>query len=107
MAMISSLPENLQALFAPRPPLQYIPVPERKQHAPYTGIAHLFSQFEKPEQAETKPIDFLHVETREQKQKRVAKKREENKMRKISEQMADCTRFIPYTNPQRTLTLCS
>merc|ERR1712137_1054987 len=89
MAMISSLPDNLQALFTPRPPLEFIPVPERKEYPPYTGIAHLFSQFEQPDKAETKPIDFLHVESREQRTKRIAKQREDKKMRKISEQMAD------------------
>lgn len=71
MAIINALPENLQKLFAPRPPLDYIPVPGRKKHQPYSGVASFAELFEDPNSTDnlTKE-DFIHVPTREQKKKR-------------------------------------
>lgn len=91
MAMISSLPENLQALFAPRPPLDYIPVPERKKREPYTGFSAYSSYFEDPEKTtDLSKDDLLHVENREQKKERIQRQRNQKQEKAIREQLQEC-----------------
>ena len=48
--MTQFLPENLLALFAPRPPIQYKPPPDElfvyRKHLPITGVSEFIEGFE-------------------------------------------------------------
>jgi hypothetical protein len=44
--MTQFLPPNLLAMFAPRPPIPFMPPPDKKPHRPYTGIADFVKEFE-------------------------------------------------------------
>jgi U1 small nuclear ribonucleoprotein len=50
--MTASLPPSLLALFAPRPPLPYIPPVENPKLPAYNGLSAFLSKFEPP-----KPVD--------------------------------------------------
>lgn len=39
--MTRYLPPNLLALFAPRPPIEYLPPIEKRKQPPYSGIAEV------------------------------------------------------------------
>lgn len=40
------LPNHLLALFAPRPPLNYVPLKPNKEHKPFDGLADYLNKFE-------------------------------------------------------------
>ena len=88
--MISSLPENLQALFAPRPPLDYLPPPERKKRDPYSGFSAYSQFFETPDSTNLDKDDLLHVENREQKKDRIQKQRKQKQEKTIEQKLQEC-----------------
>jgi len=92
MAIINALPENLQALFAPRSPLPYFPSTERKKLPPYTGIASYTDLFEDPNASSDSrnADDYLHVLTREQKIRRKENMRAFKHENNIKEQEEQC-----------------
>ena len=91
MAIINALPENLQALFAPRSPLPYLPSIERKKLPPYTGIASYTDLFEDPNaSSDRNDDDYLHVLTREQKIRRKENMRAFKQETNIKEQEEQC-----------------
>eukprot|EP01114_Cavostelium_apophysatum_P007306 TRINITY_DN1937_c0_g1_i1.p1 TRINITY_DN1937_c0_g1~~TRINITY_DN1937_c0_g1_i1.p1 ORF type:complete len:211 (-),score=45.84 TRINITY_DN1937_c0_g1_i1:590-1222(-) len=46
--MTAFLPPSLLALFAARPPIPYMPLPEKRNLPPLSGLAQFVSQFEDP-----------------------------------------------------------
>jgi U1 small nuclear ribonucleoprotein len=51
--MTDKLPANLLVLFAPRPPLRYLPhcdyAPEKRRTAPISGVAAFLEELKKPD----------------------------------------------------------
>jgi len=53
--MTAHLPPSLLALFAPRPPIPYLPPIEKRKCTPLTGMAHFVQYFEDPSTVVEKP----------------------------------------------------
>lgn len=71
--MTQFLPDNLLALFAPRPPIEFKPPPDEllvnRKRIPVSGVSKYVSLFEDPINTPAKPI----LESKEEKkQKRVS-----------------------------------
>lgn len=82
------LPPPLMALFAPRPPLPYVPPPPKSQLPPYSGVASYLQEFEDP--ATVDYSQFAAGETVEQRRARVRKAREEKHAAELAEAIAKC-----------------
>uniref|UniRef100_A0A914I3I4 U1 small nuclear ribonucleoprotein 70 kDa n=1 Tax=Globodera rostochiensis TaxID=31243 RepID=A0A914I3I4_GLORO len=98
--MTQFLPDNLLALFAPRPPIQYKPPADdlfiNRKHMDIGGIAEFVHGFEDPKDIPPKP----QIETREEKRGRKRKEKEELMAYKIEQGIATWT---PADNPKATL----
>jgi U1 small nuclear ribonucleoprotein len=105
--MTQFLPDNLLKLFAPRPPIPYLPPPDEltvdKKRPKYQGLAEFLNQFE----SETKPPPPKpHIETKEEKRERWRKEKQELLAYKIEQQIAmwnPADNENATTDPYRTL----
>ncbi|KAJ4878699.1 U1 small nuclear ribonucleoprotein 70 kDa [Raphanus sativus] len=91
----TGLTPNLLKLFEPRPPLEFLPPPEKRKCPPYTGMAQFVSRFAEPgdpEYAPPKP----EVETPAQKRERIHKSRLEKGVEKAAE---DLQKYDPNNDP--------
>ncbi|KAG5382288.1 hypothetical protein IGI04_033758 [Brassica rapa subsp. trilocularis] len=91
----TGLTPNLLKLFEPRPPLEFLPPPEKRKCPPYTGMAQFVSGFAEPgdpEYAPPKP----EVETPAQKRERIHKSRLEKGVEKAAE---DLQKYDPNNDP--------
>ncbi|KAF7635005.1 RRM domain-containing protein [Meloidogyne graminicola] len=97
--MTQFLPDNLLALFAPRPPIQYKPPPDElfinRKHIQLTGIAEYLQEFEDPKDTPPK----VRIETREEKRIRKRKEKQELMAYKIEQGIAT---WAPAENPKAT-----
>ncbi|KAL3124160.1 hypothetical protein niasHT_004749 [Heterodera trifolii] len=98
--MTQFLPDNLLALFAPRPPIQFKPPPDdlfiHRKHMQMGGMAECVHGFEDPKDTPPKP----KIETREEKRARKRKEKEELMAYKIEQGIATWT---PADNPKATM----
>ncbi|KAG2278070.1 hypothetical protein Bca52824_060625 [Brassica carinata] len=91
----TGLTPNLLKLFEPRPPLEFLPPPEKRKCPPYTGMAQFVSHFAEPgdpKYAPPKP----EVETPAQKRERIHKSRLEKGVEKAAE---DLQKYDPNNDP--------
>ncbi|KAF3565662.1 hypothetical protein DY000_02011780 [Brassica cretica] len=91
----TGLTPNLLKLFEPRPPLEFLPPPEKRKCPPYTGMAQFVSHFAEPgdpKYAPPKP----EVETPAQKRERIHKSRLERGVEKAAE---DLQKYDPNNDP--------
>ncbi|CAH8336523.1 unnamed protein product [Eruca vesicaria subsp. sativa] len=91
----TGLTPNLLKLFEPRPPLEFLPPPEKRKCPPYTGMAQYVSHFAEPgdpEYAPPKP----DVETPAQKRETIHKSRLEKGVEKAAE---DLKNYDPNNDP--------
>ncbi|KFK28356.1 hypothetical protein AALP_AA8G505200 [Arabis alpina] len=91
----TGLTPNLLKLFEPRPPLEFLPPPEKRKLPSYTGMAQYVSQFAEPgdpEYAPPKP----EVELPSQKRERIHKLRLEKGVEKAAE---DLLKYDPSNDP--------
>jgi len=97
--MTSFLPDNLVALFAPRPSIPFKPPPDElfvnRKRLPMTGISQYIRGFEDPRDTPPKP----RIETREEKRERRRKEKQELLAYKIEQGIALWT---PADNPKST-----
>uniref|UniRef100_A0A915D1N6 U1 small nuclear ribonucleoprotein 70 kDa n=1 Tax=Ditylenchus dipsaci TaxID=166011 RepID=A0A915D1N6_9BILA len=84
------LPDNLVALFAPRPPIDFKPPPDdllvHRKRVPIGGCAQYVNLFEDPVDTPPKPI----VETKEEKKDKLRKEKQELLAYKIEQGIAMC-----------------
>jgi len=95
--MTHHLPPSLLALFAPRPPLPYLPPIEKKKCPHYCGISQFVRDFEDP-----KTIDysqFKPIETKKQIKERRAKEKSSLHEEKIQKILAE---WDPHKNEKAT-----
>jgi len=81
-----ALPAPILALFAPRPPLRYLPPIEKPKLPPYTGVAEFMKYFEDPDPNRPK---WTPPETPRQRRERKRKEREEKHQLEIKRQLAE------------------
>lgn len=86
-----ALPPPLLALFAPRPPLQYLPPFEKNKLPPYSGIAAYVTEFEDPSTVDYS--QFTSMETRKEKQERIQKLRAEKHAKILEQALQNCIAF--------------
>ena len=89
--MTDKLPPNLLALFAPRPPLRYLPpsdaAPEARRSARIGGLADFL-----PAVAEYKEQDgYVPTESWMQKRDRVRQEKKEKQSKLLTEGIQECT----------------
>ncbi|KAL7269304.1 hypothetical protein RUND412_008039 [Rhizina undulata] len=93
--MTDKLPANLLALFAPRPPLRYLPhcdqAPEKRRTAPIAGVAAFLEELRKPDP------DYVPTESWLQKRDRL---REEKKAAQDLRVKAGLDNYDPAKDPQ-------
>jgi len=88
--MTDKLPPNLLALFAPRPPLRWVPpsdhAPEERRTAKISGLAAFLPQLQ-----EYKETDVYHpTESWLEKKDRLKREKKENQEKLLSEGPAGC-----------------
>lgn len=92
--MTQYLPDNLLALFAPRPPLEFKrpiePLVVDKKRAPILGVAQYVNLFEDPKDTPAKP----KVETKEEKRQRRRLEKQELLAFKIEQGIATCELYL-------------
>ncbi|KAH7702436.1 CBN-RNP-7 protein [Aphelenchoides avenae] len=97
--MTQFLPDNLLALFAPRPPIEFKPPPDElivlKKRVPISGVAQYIKLFEDPKDTPPKP----HVETKEERKAKRRKEKQELLAYKIEQGIAT---WNPTENPDAT-----
>jgi len=77
MGMTAHLPPSLQALFAPRPPIPFLPPISKRNCKPFEGVAQYLKEFEDPD-----TVDYSTVTGRwETRKERIERKRVEAKKR--------------------------
>ena len=85
--MTKYLPPRLRDLFAPRPPLEYLPPATFRKMPAYTGVSAFLNRFEDPATSEApteEPIEILTpAEIRLKKRKRAAEDHEEEVAKKF------------------------
>jgi len=88
--MTDKLPPNLLALFAPRPPLRYLPpsdhAPEERRTASIAGVAQYMSKLR--EQYE--PEDYVPTESWLQRRDRLKLEKKERQQKLLTDGFADC-----------------
>eukprot|EP01054_Gregarina_sp_Poly1_P001496 Gregarina_sp_Poly_1__1495@NODE_1376_length_4266_cov_52_069540_g920_i0_p3_GENE_NODE_1376_length_4266_cov_52_069540_g920_i0NODE_1376_length_4266_cov_52_069540_g920_i0_p3_ORF_typecomplete_len245_score29_38RRM_1/PF00076_22/1_1e04RRM_1/PF00076_22/4_6e20U1snRNP70_N/PF12220_8/6_6e17RRM_5/PF13893_6/5_1e07RRM_7/PF16367_5/5_5e06RL/PF17797_1/9_7e06PHM7_cyt/PF14703_6/0_087RRM_2/PF04059_12/0_11RRM_occluded/PF16842_5/0_23_NODE_1376_length_4266_cov_52_069540_g920_i032083942 len=92
----TGMPAHLLTLFAPRPPLERLPLPKKKQHPPYTGLAGLITQFETTAPPKVEPFEAPRERRERLKKEKLAKHQEELKA-KIAE-------YKPFRDPEKIKT---
>ncbi|KAF8406424.1 hypothetical protein HHK36_008511 [Tetracentron sinense] len=91
----TGLTSNLLKLFAPRPPLEYKPPPEKRKCPPYTGMAQFASNFAEPGDPEYNP-PVQEAETAALRRARIHNLRLENGAKKAAE---DLEKYDPNNDP--------
>lgn len=86
--MTQFLPPNLLALFAPRPPIPYLPPSEHRSLPPYTGISQYLQQFETPDK--TPPGRGYAMETKKQVKERLRSEKRAKYEEKLQQHLAEC-----------------
>jgi U1 small nuclear ribonucleoprotein len=89
--MTAHLPPQLLALFAPRPPIPYIPPLEKDKLPPYTGIASFVSQFEPVTEQPQQQVNFPFDNKKERKRRRI-----EEKLKKHEEELETLVKQCKY-----------
>lgn len=93
--MTDKLPPNLLALFAPRPPLRYLPhcdyEPSKRRTMPISGVAAFLEEFRKPDP------NYVPTESWLQKCDRLQLEKKEKQERRIKEGLEN---YKPDTDPQ-------
>lgn len=86
--MTDKLPANLLVLFAPRPPLRYLPhcdhAPEKRRTAPITGVAAFLDELRKPDP------NYVPTESWMQRRDRLREEKKEALEKKIKEGLDLC-----------------
>jgi len=86
--MTDKLPPNLLALFAPRPPLRYLPhcdhEPAKRRTMPVSGVAAFLEAFQKPDS------DSVPKESELQKRDRLLLEKKERQEKMIQEGLENC-----------------
>lgn len=86
--MTDKLPANLLVLFAPRPPLRYLPhcdhAPEKRRTAPITGVASFLEELRKPDP------NYVPTESWMQRRDRLREEKKEALESKTKEGLALC-----------------
>jgi len=83
--MTAFLPPNLLQLFAPRPPIPYVPPVEKRKLPPYTGVSDYKTIFEDP-----KIVDYSQFkvfESKDERRRRISILRKYKRDRLIEEKM--------------------
>jgi U1 small nuclear ribonucleoprotein len=83
--MTAHLPPSLLSLFAPRPPLPYLPPIELRKPLSYTGISQYVKEFEKTDNTKKEQVNFP-FETKQSRKERLnkeKKKKHEQELEKI------------------------
>lgn len=85
--MTDKLPPNLLALFAPRPPLRYLPHidhdPANRRTAPITGVAAFLEELHKPDPDYVPTESWLQMRDRKELEK---KQKQEEYLKKATEE---------------------
>lgn len=84
--MTSFLPPTILQLFSPRPPLPFIPVPEKAPMINFTGLANIVDKFEDPNT--TKVVPFTPPESYIQRKIRKERTRQEKQEKRVQTEMA-------------------
>jgi U1 small nuclear ribonucleoprotein len=88
--MTDKLPPNLLALFAPRPPLRYLPPsdhsPEERRTANITGVAQYLSKLHEPHESE----DYVPTESWLQRRDRQKLEKKERRQILLTDGFAEC-----------------
>lgn len=91
--MTDKLPANLLVLFAPRPPLRYLPhcdhAPEKRRTAPIAGVASFLEELRKPD------LNYVPTESWMQRRDRLREEKKEALERKTKEGLALCMLYYP------------
>jgi hypothetical protein len=86
--MTDKLPPNLLALFAPRPPLRYLPhcdyEPAKRRTMPISGVAAFLEELHKPDP------DYVPTESWLQRRDRLQLEKKEKQEKKIAEGLETC-----------------
>jgi hypothetical protein len=86
--MTDKLPPNLLALFAPRPPLRYLPhcdhEPAKRRTMPISGVAAFLEELRKPDP------DYVPTESWLQRRDRLQLEKKERQEKKIKEGLENC-----------------
>lgn len=86
--MTDKLPPNLLALFAPRPPLRYLPhsdhEPARRRTVPISGVAAFLDEFRKPDP------DYVSTESWLQRRDRLQLEKKERQEKRIKAGLESC-----------------
>lgn len=97
--MTQYLPPNLLALFAPRPPLTYIPptrqLPHERKNAGFGLLSHYKHLFEDPKDTPPRP----KIETKQERIERKKREKQEQVHEKIKQAIAS---WDPQNNPDAT-----
>ncbi|KAM7250534.1 hypothetical protein ACFE04_022417 [Oxalis oulophora] len=91
----TGLTSNLLKLFAPRPPLEFKPPPEKRKCPPLSGMAQFVSKFAEPGDPEYAP-PVVKGETPAQKRERIHKLRLEKGAQKAVEELEKCKSFYSF-----------
>ena len=87
--MTDKLPPNLLALFAPRPPLRYLPhadyPPEKRKTQPIDGVAAFLEAFHTPDPNYVPTESWLQRKDRIQQEKKAAQEQ------RLKDGLANCT----------------
>ncbi|XP_049848158.1 U1 small nuclear ribonucleoprotein 70 kDa-like [Schistocerca gregaria] len=94
--MTRYLPLHLQELFKPRPPLEYLPPPERHKSRGYTGIAAFVDRFDtNPDQSP--PTEYFEVLTLSEIRERKKKLKQEQCLKEMNKKFEE---WDPQKNPK-------
>ncbi len=95
--MTKYLPPSLLALFAPRPPLPFVPPVHTPKHGPLTGVAAFTTSFEDPA-----TVDFSAMTRPEQIEERRARVRRQRAAKRAREIEEEVKQWHPEANPAAT-----
>lgn len=90
--MTQFLPPSLLALFAPRPPIAYLPPEESKTLPEYTGIAHLVAKFD--DQTKNPPEDEGHLPMRRKELNRYLSRKRVREHQSKNEDLVKACKYI-------------
>jgi U1 small nuclear ribonucleoprotein len=87
LIMVSHLPPSLLSLFAPRPPLPYLPQPEKLKCPPYSGVSDYLDILREAKKDEN---DWKPVENKRQKKERKVEERAKFQSDDLQRRIKEC-----------------
>eukprot|EP01053_Blabericola_migrator_P001725 Blabericola_migrator_1__1724@NODE_1463_length_4505_cov_224_617846_g238_i2_p3_GENE_NODE_1463_length_4505_cov_224_617846_g238_i2NODE_1463_length_4505_cov_224_617846_g238_i2_p3_ORF_typecomplete_len253_score36_31RRM_1/PF00076_22/1_3e19U1snRNP70_N/PF12220_8/2e16RRM_5/PF13893_6/1_2e06RRM_7/PF16367_5/1_8e04RRM_7/PF16367_5/3_4e06RL/PF17797_1/3_1e05RRM_occluded/PF16842_5/0_14PHM7_cyt/PF14703_6/0_18RRM_2/PF04059_12/0_26Strep_SA_rep/PF06696_11/0_45Strep_SA_rep/PF06696_11/1_8e03_NODE_1463_length_4505_cov_22 len=99
----TGMPAHLLSLFAPRPPLERLPWPKKRKHAPYTGLSDLVNLFETTPPPKVEPFEAPKERRERIKKEKLAQYQEDLKNRIAEYKPLRDPEKIKTADPRKTL----